>query len=585
MTGCKAKQNIRRVTSVLLVLVLLISCAVFSASAESGSCGKSLTWSFEAGTLILSGTGEMDDYTQYQRAPWYHLRASITKVVFPMGLTSVGRAAFYDCTALTAVQLPNSVRRVQEHAFYGCTNLHYLNLPSTLSFIGNAAFYACEQLQILQLPIGLQHIGNQAFYRCESIVAVQVPRYVANIGTQAFAYCTSLVRVQIDAPVQQVPEWAFFGCSALKEIALPSTVTQTETNAFKHCDELTRVYHSGRQTVVNAVKQDIVQDVPHFANAGLIGDGVMEDTSFSTQITEDAQGNITQQVDTKVTVQEDMTLVSEVISSGDKYQTEITVSFDANNGWNEVSQAIQQNLSQINNDYAAAGNAVGTVITVYTGSNVATDRTFLQQLAGRDVTLEVVNPAGNSWKTDCSLLQSNEITENVKIDHTLGQATEQTKQQLGSQNCYYVNFSESANLKTEILVPLPNVQTGTNAFLYQIEQDGSYTRLQAVMVDKDSTAHFYLANVDKDTQYVVGLNVPGESTDNVIIPDEMQDVFGAIQRLEKIEYVITGARTMGGFTLGMVLIIVLVILLLLAIVVGVVMFFLNKRKQQRVQAL
>ena len=87
--------------------------------------------------------------------------------------------------------------------------------------------------------------------------------------------------------------------------------------------------------------------------------------------------------------------------------------------------------------------------------------------------------------------------------------------------------------------------------------------------------------MDKDTEYVVGLNVPGERTDDVIIPDELSEVYGAIARLEKIEYVSTGVRSINGMTIGDITIIVIIVLTVTMIIVGVVMFIMNKRKLQK----
>ena len=84
---------------------------------------------------------------------------------------------------------------------------------------------------------------------------------------------------------------------------------------------------------------------------------------------------------------------------------------------------------------------------------------------------------------------------------------------------------------------------------------------------------------EKDTEYVIGLNVPGESTEDIIITKELNDVYGAIQRLEKIEYVSTGVRNINGLTLGNLLLIVIGILVFLTIVVGSFMYFKNRQKQ------
>lgn len=59
-----------------------------------GACGDDLTWSLNAGVLTIQGTGDMDDYYNYDRAPWFEYRESITDVEMSDGLTRIGENAF-----------------------------------------------------------------------------------------------------------------------------------------------------------------------------------------------------------------------------------------------------------------------------------------------------------------------------------------------------------------------------------------------------------------------------------------------------------------------------------------------------------
>ncbi|MBQ5447274.1 MAG: hypothetical protein IIT52_00135, partial [Candidatus Methanomethylophilus sp.] len=53
-------------------LVLTNLSDTSSADPTSGSCGDSLTWSYDSGskTLTITGTGAMTDYTDY--GPWHN---------------------------------------------------------------------------------------------------------------------------------------------------------------------------------------------------------------------------------------------------------------------------------------------------------------------------------------------------------------------------------------------------------------------------------------------------------------------------------------------------------------------------------
>ena len=43
-------------------------------NADDSTCGENLTWSVSGGTLTISGTGAMADYTLSNKAPWYEYR-------------------------------------------------------------------------------------------------------------------------------------------------------------------------------------------------------------------------------------------------------------------------------------------------------------------------------------------------------------------------------------------------------------------------------------------------------------------------------------------------------------------------------
>lgn len=47
-----------------VVLVLMLSTAS-ALAANSGTCGTNVTWSFEGGTLTVSGNGYMDEFNLF----------------------------------------------------------------------------------------------------------------------------------------------------------------------------------------------------------------------------------------------------------------------------------------------------------------------------------------------------------------------------------------------------------------------------------------------------------------------------------------------------------------------------------------
>ena len=65
-----------------------------------GACGENVKWSLDTATGILkiTGTGNMDNYTNSARAPWYNSKYYIKTINIELGVTSIGNSAFEDCT-------------------------------------------------------------------------------------------------------------------------------------------------------------------------------------------------------------------------------------------------------------------------------------------------------------------------------------------------------------------------------------------------------------------------------------------------------------------------------------------------------
>lgn len=107
------------ITSLMALLFML----PLTAHAASGTCGEVMSWTLDdAGTLTISGVGDMTDYTE-GTAPW---GTNITEVIIKGDVTSIGDYAFYNCDKLTTAMISNKVTIIGVAAFKGCTSLSTL---------------------------------------------------------------------------------------------------------------------------------------------------------------------------------------------------------------------------------------------------------------------------------------------------------------------------------------------------------------------------------------------------------------------------------------------------------------------------
>ena len=72
--------------------------------------------------------------------------STITKVILPETLETIGNYTFYYFIGLTNIEIPNGVTRIGDSAFNNCTALTQIGIPSSVTSIGNCAFNYCSKL-------------------------------------------------------------------------------------------------------------------------------------------------------------------------------------------------------------------------------------------------------------------------------------------------------------------------------------------------------------------------------------------------------------------------------------------------------
>lgn len=600
MNVCRNKPSyVKRLTVVLIAVWFLIQLFSLNAFAtESGSCGGKLEWSYSSGTLTVTGSGDMTDFTERNMAPWYAFSEEITRVVFPARLTSVGNLAFYGCKNLRTVILPDSVHRIGNMAFAGCENLQILSLGEELNTIGESAFYGCLSLNAVRLPSGLEALGNQAFYCCESLTTVTVPTGLKQMGTAVFAYCKSLVRAEIQAQLKSVPEWTFYGCENLTSLILAETVNTAGGYAFWNCEGLSTVYFAGGEQETESLRQSIAASDPEFEEIGYITSAEPPVSANGWKTVDHQDGTVTQS-NTVVREEEHITVVTTVDRTyeppsitpdgeivppedgKDAYTTNLLVTVDDKEGWDSVQQAIKSALKEVNNTYSDLSEHKKMHLTIQIKDGGFEGEALMQELAGRNMSVTVMMPNGSGWRFNCEELNRYNLPDDYNFSYTLEAASDEICEKLGTEACYQVKFEKSAQMNVEILIPFPGAAQ-SNAFLYQVERDDSLTLLQTVTVDEDGIAHFYLASVNARTEYIVALNVPEESADHALISDEQLSQYeGGVENIAPVEYVVTGVKSSWGMSFLSVTLIMLGVLIGCIVVVGVVMFSMNKRNQNR----
>ena len=228
-----------------MLLTLLPVNALAAETVSSGSCGSNLTWELDSdGTLTISGTGEMKDCYHGDEAPWMTERTKIKRVVIKSGITSIGGAAFYDCSNLADVTVPSSVTKFGESTFSHCTSLTSVEIPNGTTTIGWCMFYGCSSLTSVTIPSSVTAIGAGAFYGCRGLTNIDIPSGVTYIGYRAFSGCNGLTNVELPNGLTGIYEETFQGCN-LDSMSIPGSVKYIDDRVFSYCSRLTSILIPG----------------------------------------------------------------------------------------------------------------------------------------------------------------------------------------------------------------------------------------------------------------------------------------------------------------------------------------------------
>jgi len=160
-----SKKKFALVLSIVFVLTALL--VGFTAFANN-----EITYDYNAdtATLTISGSGNMDDYTQenYTSAPWYAHKDEIRHIVISNGISHIGSFSF--CFE---------------------SNLEDVSLPDTLKSIGTAAFAGNDKLLNLVVPDSVEEIGANAFGYNSQMKLTEGFTATCTLNSYAQQYCTA----------------------------------------------------------------------------------------------------------------------------------------------------------------------------------------------------------------------------------------------------------------------------------------------------------------------------------------------------------------------------------------------------------
>ncbi|MBQ6265265.1 MAG: leucine-rich repeat domain-containing protein [Clostridia bacterium] len=255
---------------------------------NAGTAGEGINVTF--GDSVEKIPANLFNVTDSSNSP------NIKSVTIGNSVTSIGKAAFSNCTGLTSVTIGNSVTSIGNYAFYNCTGLTEINynavnaadLTSSSEVFYNAGtageginvtfgdsvekipaylFYASNRPNIKSVTIGnsVTSIGDYAFSGCSRLTSVTIGNSVTSIGNSAFYNCTGLTSITIPDSVTSIGNKAFYCCTGLTSVTIGNSVTGIGDYAFYGCTGLTEINYNAKNAA------DLFSESQVFMNAGSTG--------------------------------------------------------------------------------------------------------------------------------------------------------------------------------------------------------------------------------------------------------------------------------------------------------------------------
>ncbi len=487
--------------NILLKSILLCILSLFVWKAQAEECVKDgirYDLSGNEATVIqdyyLSGVGK---YSLQKTREYYSgditIPSFITYNDVEYSVTSIGNAAFSECTGLTSITIPNSVTSISKYAFDGCSGLTSVNIPNSVTSIGNWAFRDCSGLTSVTIPNSVTSIAAHAFQNCSGLTSVTIPNSVTSIADYAFSYCSGLTSVTIPNSVTSIGSGAFEGCTGLTSVSIPNSVTSIGNYVFSDCGNLTNVTLDSNEIVSasrdynSSLKNIFGEQVSIYVlgnNVTEIGEYAFRDCSGLTSVTipnsvtsigygafKGCTGLVS------ITIPSSVTSISDLAFSGCSGLTSVTVEITDLAAWctNPVTFSIPSSCTL----YLSLNGNVIQDLTIPNSVTKIGDRAFYGCSGLTSVTIpNSVTSIGYSAFAGCSGLTSVEIPDDVTcigsgaFDSSVSIYVKRgTKALLALWSGGYIPYRKGTNI--QLTVPSVSV-TSTTQTTATIKLDNAY---------------------------------------------------------------------------------------------------------------
>lgn len=261
-------------------------------SMTSGSVCDGIDWYLDSdGMLIVSGEGQIPDYSYNMKPSWYQYRSSIKSLIISDGISGIGSYAFSYLEVLRDVTIPAGMSVLGDYAFSDCRDMSFMIFGGDEpEYVGEGSMY--EAYPLVYVPYGNNtwtsselynsetHVWNNNYFplhfygKTEPVIPTGIFAYgycggegdgtnlmwtldrdynlvisgsgrmadYSSYGAPWSAYAFSQIQsVTISDGVTYIGDYAFHDCRIISELSIPDSVLLTGEYSFSWCTSLTDI--------------------------------------------------------------------------------------------------------------------------------------------------------------------------------------------------------------------------------------------------------------------------------------------------------------------------------------------------------
>ena len=142
-----------------------------------------------------------------------------------------------------AYSVKEGTRIICDCAFFGCDSLSEIVIPSSVTSIGDYAFSSCSSLKYIFIPKSVICLNVNPFAYWNGKLECLSPNFVYEDDILFNKDKSRIISFRnqniesyvIPSSVTSIGDWAFSNCDSLSEIVIPSSVTSIGDSAFTNC--------------------------------------------------------------------------------------------------------------------------------------------------------------------------------------------------------------------------------------------------------------------------------------------------------------------------------------------------------------